>query len=176
MTLAFVCDIAAPASLLPARSPLSPARVLKRHWDGLLPVRPERIAALMKVTLVGRGGSGDSAYPYCGYLSMHAGRPRIEFNVNDSILRRRFTVAHELGHYALCHSDPPRDPPSNFGVAVPDANERAANQFAAELLMPAQAVVTMISLGLRCVDDLARTFMVSKVAMGYRLCDLSHRS
>lgn len=75
-----------------------------------------------------------------GYLFVRRG---------DVVTRRRFTAAHELGHYRL-HLAPelarrgPGDPGmveadvdvSEAGGASPAAMERQANRFAAELLMP----------------------------------------
>ncbi len=54
-------------------------------------------------------------------------------NENDPEARRRFTIAHELGHFFLEHegrrfAEPSSDNPPQ---------ERAANRFAAALLMPA---------------------------------------
>jgi Zn-dependent peptidase ImmA (M78 family) len=150
------------------------ALVLETYWDGQLPVKPERIAERMDITLKPRGGVGDSAYQYSGYFSITpSGLPVIEFNRMDSLTRRRFTLAHEIGHFALGHGTSPRDSATNFGTSVHEPKERQANQFAAELLMPEHAVRAMIERGYNSVDKLAELFLVSKAAMGYRLSNLS---
>ena len=69
-------------------------------------------------------------------------------NKAHSVERRRFTVAHELGHlllhqYATPHADGGqrvrfRDGASSLGT---DRDEVEANQFAAELLMPAALLI-----------------------------------
>lgn len=148
------------------------ARTLQRYWDGYLPVRPEQIAQSMNVQIVGRGGFHDEDYPYSGYFSIENGRPMIEYNVNDALVRRRFTVAHELGHYVLGHRNAPRDYPDSFGSRNGNLIEVHANQFAAELLMPADVVRDLALDGMN-LDQLAEAFAVSRVAMGHRLSNLS---
>lgn len=145
--------------------------VLDRLWDGNLPIRPEQIAYDMRVALVGRGGPGDMDYPYSGFFTYQGNQPVVEYNVNEPLVRRRFTVAHELGHYVLGHQDVPRD---SFDVSRSgNPIEVHANQFAAELLMPAHVVRTMALSGRTSIDELAQTFGVSRVAMEYRLANLS---
>jgi Zn-dependent peptidase ImmA (M78 family) len=145
--------------------------LLDQLWDGSLPIRPEQIAHQMRVALVGRGGSVDFNYPYSGFFTYQNGHPTIEYNVTDPLVRRRFTVAHELGHYILGHQHAPRDT-SDFSRSRSPI-EVQANQFAAELLMPAQVVRTMALSGRATVDQLAETFAVSRQAMEYRLANLS---
>ena len=78
--------------------------------------------------------------------------------------RRRFTIAHELGHYVLGHQ-------AAFSLDSPEAwtpwEEQAANAFAAELLMPKTALQSI-----RHQHDtrqLAQIFGVSPLAMQIRL-------
>lgn len=159
--------------------PLSPAaeakNVLERHWNGLLPVDPGAIAERMGVRVVPMG-SASSPWEYSGYFKQYDSSydgPVIQYNRGDALVRRRFTVAHELGHFALGHENPPRDDPGMFGASVPSSIERAANQFAAELLMPADAVSKIALSGrMRSVEAMADAFKVSKVAMNYRLTNL----
>jgi Zn-dependent peptidase ImmA (M78 family)/transcriptional regulator with XRE-family HTH domain len=95
--------------------------------------------------------------------------------------RRRFTLAHELGHYLLKHT-------ATFYVDFHDAgasaeqsphynwrNERAANEFAANLLMPADLVRKAYKRN-NSVVGLAQQFQVSKPAMGFRLSSLGLRT
>jgi Zn-dependent peptidase ImmA (M78 family) len=147
-------------------------RTLTQYWDGYLPVRPERLAQQMNVRLIGRGNYGDY-FPYSGYFSYEDNIPTIAYNVNDALVRRRFTVAHELGHFLLGHRDVPRDYPDSFGSRNFSPIEVQANQFAAELLMPADVVRDMALSGYSSLDQLADVFSVSKVAMGHRLSNLS---
>jgi Zn-dependent peptidase ImmA (M78 family) len=80
-----------------------------------------------------------------GRIEIKSGQGLIFINKQHSINRKRFTCAHELGHYVdyeengllsedFDHIDY-RNQISSLGTAV---NEVFANQFAANLLMPTQ--------------------------------------
>jgi Zn-dependent peptidase ImmA (M78 family) len=60
-------------------------------------------------------------------------------NGDHAAVRRRFTLAHEFGHCRLGHASVIDRPSDVFG-AQHDPAEVAANYFAAEFLMPGQAV------------------------------------
>ena len=99
--------------------------------------------------------------------------------------RQRFTIAHEVGHLLLhrdlianqVHID------KRFPVLMRDENsatgtqrmEMEANSFAAELLMPRFLLVPMLRRNGFDIDDerpleeLARKFRVSKLALDYRI-------
>jgi Zn-dependent peptidase ImmA (M78 family) len=145
--------------------------LLSRYWDRQLPIDPVKIATMAGISVYGRGGRGDMDYHYSGYYRIFNGMPSIEYNVSEPPVRQRFTVAHEIGHFALGHQDAPRDA-GNFQSSG-DPRERQANRFAAELLMPASLVTQYYQNGLvNSVDDLASNFGVSRDAMGYRLINL----
>lgn len=104
-----------------------------------------------------------------GWFRIVDGIPKIYFNAGEPPRRQRFTIAHELGHYALGHGERPRDNARDFSLAAPDGIEISANRFAAELLMPGPRVWAAVNGGKRRVEDLANYFDVSEVAMGLRL-------
>ena len=98
--------------------------------------------------------------------------------------RQRFTIAHEIGHFVLHRGGTYidkgtyarfRDLESGSGTK---REEREANQFAAELLMPRHLVETLLqSQHLDPGDDgslnrLAEEFEVSALAMSFRLANL----
>ena len=102
-------------------------------------------------------------------------------NQTDVPFRKRFSIAHELGHHFLhlLHDgdfvdteldlfrdieDPDRDTPSKRA-------EVQANQFAAALLMPEELIRTEWQ-QTKNVANLARRFNVSEEAMGIRLSRL----
>ena len=90
--------------------------------------------------------------------------------------RRRFSIAHELGHHLLhhydnFHIDPERTASDGHPPGYDWRDERAANDFAAQLLMPA-AWVTQRFKNARHVSGLATQFGVSQEAMRYRLVNL----
>lgn len=102
----------------------------------------------------------------------------IMINQNDPEARRRFTLAHELGHLLEGVSD------AYMSQAMPDGydKERFADVFASELLMPADFVERewsklSITHELPIVQyKLAQLFNVSNEAMGYRLNELNLQS
>jgi Zn-dependent peptidase ImmA (M78 family) len=108
----------------------------------------------------------------------------IGVNEAHAEVRRRFTIAHELGHAVLddqdgLHIDTAftyrlRDATSSMAI---DPAEMAANQFAAELLMPADEVRERVGAGIEITDDgamrdLAKHFGVSAQAMAFRIQNL----
>ena len=114
------------------------------------------------------------------------------FVVNGSHVevRRRFSVAHEIGHLELHEGRPiivdhlvrgrvnMRDERSSLATS---REEIEANGFAAALLMPADWIAADIegSLGVavgKTVESLARRYNVSTQAVEYRLVNLGYRS
>jgi transcriptional regulator with XRE-family HTH domain len=129
--------------------------------------------------LVGRCGvllhSGKLPDPVSGILIELAEGAVIAVNSRHVNTRQRFTIAHELGHHLLAHTD-------RFHVnlgdgAPPEYNyrlERAANEFAADLLMPRSLVAPAFEKN-QNTSVLADMFDVSDIAMGYRLVNLGLR-
>jgi Zn-dependent peptidase ImmA (M78 family) len=102
---------------------------------------------------------------YAGVADLLGDQARIGLKKSDSESRRRFTLAHELGHIVLHqHKVRFRDAQN-----TPFNQEEAqANRFAAELLMPAW-LVWPLPPPLRHPDSLARIFKVSAAAAEHRL-------
>lgn len=126
-----------------------------------------------------------------GLLFRDGSRITIGVNQNHSETRKRFTIAHEIGHLIL-HGDQPLHVDKVFAVKLRshvsseavDLEEIEANAFAAELLMPTEMVRQKI-LGLAEVLDyekdgailkMAKEFNVSQQAMTIRLINLGYIS
>lgn len=103
------------------------------------------------------------------------GRSVAVVNRNQSITRRRFSLAHELGHFVL-HKDqsvleesvsidapPTGDDPDGGSIA-----EREANFFAGELLVPLHFLKKAFAPGMTAAD-LARVFEVSEAVVSIAL-------
>jgi len=94
---------------------------------------------------------------------------------DESETRRRFTIAHEIGHHLL-HSDGATVLCRPVDVDQADeaarAKERQANRFAAELLMPEPLVRERAEHDGPDTAALADAFDVSPIAMAYRLVNL----
>ncbi|WP_420863582.1 ImmA/IrrE family metallo-endopeptidase [Algirhabdus cladophorae] len=110
----------------------------------------------------------------------------ITVNSNESSQRRRFTAAHELGHYLLhrdlldgkqhldrLFSQGGRDNP--YGPLSP-SHEVQANKFAADLLMPAGSLRAKYNADLDNVPEMAELCGVSVAAMKIRLKSLGIRA
>jgi Zn-dependent peptidase ImmA (M78 family) len=89
-------------------------------------------------------------------------------NPTHSQIRRRFTIAHEIGHYLLGHDI--RDVLEE-NLERPPNLEREANMFAGELLMPKEFLKKDIKAGISTVPDLAKKYNVSEQAMTIRLLE-----
>lgn len=94
---------------------------------------------------------------------------KIFIESTDYITRQVFSIAHELGHFLL-HNDgtlhiSKRDSIASYGI---DIKEIEANFFSANLLMPHNEVIRLISNNFN-IDSLACYFGVSAIAMENRL-------
>jgi len=97
--------------------------------------------------------------------------------------RRRFTIAHEVGHWEL-HRDEIEDvtvtrtadyEPAGARERSPEqVREREANRFAAELLMPEPRVHGAVGRDGADVPGLAAAFGVSALSMAWRLYNLGY--
>lgn len=127
-----------------------------------------------------------------GVLVIDRGNHKIGYNSTESLVRQRFTLAHEVGHFILHCND------KNEGLFVdhtkymfrkgsPNSKEyrleMQANQFAAALLMPEKLInreVAYLNAEYEFISDhdlierLAKTFKVSEISMTYRLNNLGY--
>jgi Zn-dependent peptidase ImmA (M78 family) len=155
-----------------------------------LPIDVEQVAKKLGITVRYEHYDEDLS----GVLVKEVDRVLIGVNSSHAVTRQRFTVAHECGHYVLQHTGEVfvdktirsqsqilrRDGKSSLGS---DAYEVAANQFAAELLMPATILEVQVTKRLQAkskisadelVSELASLFKVSSQAMEYRLTNLGY--
>lgn len=156
------------------------SEILKRFGITEPPVPAENIA---------RGLGAQITYePFEGEISGMLLRDQdtlvIGVNSRHAPTRQRFTVAHEIGHI-LIHEGRPvfidRFVRVNFRDGESSTEEREANAFAAELLMPHDLIISAADSVLlkrpeytpeKLVRVLARQFEVSLAAMQYRLINL----
>lgn len=147
--------------------------VLAAYWDrDLFPVDPVQIASRNGLKVLETSLPEDVS----GALIKEEGKdPVIVIEASDSTQRKRFSCAHELGHYfrRVSAGDVQneyeyvdfRDSKSKDGD---DAEEIFANQFAANLLMPEKEVKSLWR-GEKSALYAKRFFGVSESAMSYRL-------
>jgi Zn-dependent peptidase ImmA (M78 family) len=107
----------------------------------------------------------------------------IVVNANHHPNRRRFTLAHELGHHVLhaeylrnnVHVDKVILHRNSLSSDGTEEKEVTANNFAAELLMPASKLTSMDDVDINNdleVQMLAKQLKVSAAALTYRLINL----
>jgi len=149
---------------------------------------PVDVAALARRHGITIYAAGFQQPNVAGAIQNIAGRGILWVNQLDPPVRQRFTIAHELGHWFLGHLQKGQavtDSSAAFGQGlafrtVPAAaplppRERAANHFAAALLMPRPLLLEWVDRDPRYLTNLtplARTFDVSVQALRIRLDEL----
>jgi Zn-dependent peptidase ImmA (M78 family) len=149
-------------------------QIRRAYWnDEGFPVDPVAIAKELGVLVFNADIPGDVS----GLLRKHPGQAaEIYLDTDDPLVRRRFTCAHELGHY-VSHVGDDSDSMSFVDYRGPlaakgsDPDEVFANRFAANLLMPRQKVRELRGLGVSAVQ-MAKFFHVSLEAMNNRLASI----
>jgi len=87
--------------------------------------------------------------------------------------RQRFTIAHEIGHIVLNHSDIYPEYYSFITNSKLAYKERQANVFATELLMPVSKFKDLyFNKHITNVPDIAKYFQVSKQAAEIRITEI----
>lgn len=153
-------------------------RTLADAWGAQpLPVDPIEIARQFGIRVAEVRFERDIS----GALVKEPGRdPAILLNKRDAPNRKRFTCAHELGHYV--HRSKQLDKPdedysyvdmrNSLSAKGIDAEEIYANEFAACLLMPEDQVREYKQEGLQ-PQQMALRFGVSQDAMAFRMLNLN---
>lgn len=95
----------------------------------------------------------------------------IYINKNESLRRRIFTIAHEIGHITL-HQGRSQDYVDYRDGSNLSQKEREADEFAACLLMPAQAFRSQWEIKKGNIEEIADFFKVSIPAAGMRAFNL----
>lgn len=156
------------------------------------PIPVEEISAKYNLSIV----SYDFGPSVSGALLIQEGNSVIGINPYDPPLRKRFTVAHELGHFLMHKKENTSifiDKKNLLGLQIHFRNEesstgdrkkeREANAFAAALLMPSfilkKELTQIINTNPDFTDEdiikeLSNKFEVSTIAMSYRLANLGY--
>ena len=150
--------------------------ILNRHWDGVLPVDLHEIAEKLNVKVKYDAffeNFFSSEPEISGMFTYVDNVPTCTINSRHHQNRQRFTLAHELGHFALQHGEKTDNKNTLYRNGTTNPDEVEANAFAAELLMPKGVVRHLIvHEGIADISELARTFLVSEQAMEIRLKNL----
>ena len=98
-------------------------------------------------------------------------------NANNHTYRRRFTIAHEIGHFLLHRhliGDGIMEDALLRAEGLSNRVEAQANKLAADILMPWHLIKECQDAGEVSIEDLASRFEVSRDAMSIRLLGLSY--
>ena len=150
---------------------IDPLKVVAKHWDST-PVPIDAIIRDIGLPLSYEPMEDNIS----GYIERQNGSYRIVVNSNHAPTRRRFTAAHELGHY-IYHRDLLGEGVGDNrayrteGTDRPNVNirpihERQANSFAANVLMPRHRLNAVAG---ESTAALAARFGVSQATMKIRL-------
>jgi len=97
----------------------------------------------------------------------------IQVNKNHHPNRKRYTIAHELGHFCLHrHLKQEFEDRIFFRGGESSPEEWQANDFACAILMPEDTFRDAVRSGKRNIEDLAREFKVSTLALRIRAKNL----
>jgi Zn-dependent peptidase ImmA (M78 family) len=140
-------------------------------WPRDLPVDPFHLAGVLGIRVQTIKLPVDQS----GKIDFIADGPIISLNSLDSQNRRRFTCAHEIGHYVKRGPSDGQEGITDYRDTLAglgsDPREIYANQFAAALLMPAERVAEYSEKSLS-VSEMASLFGTSTQAMELRLRNL----
>lgn len=152
------------------------AEVLRRHGLYSIPVDPVVLANRLGIKVHNAKFSQEGV---SGVIAKRGDYVSLLVNEADAPARKRFTIAHELGHHFLHlvrdgafvdkEVDLFRGEPGEEDARKQE--EVQANQFAAALLMPEELVRTEFEAA-PDLTAIARLFNVSEAAMGFRLSQL----
>ncbi|MEK7070802.1 MAG: ImmA/IrrE family metallo-endopeptidase [Patescibacteria group bacterium] len=137
------------------------------------PIDVEKVAQRLGFTII----EADFPDNYSGEIFIEGNVKSIGINKNHNSSRKRFSIAHELGHYLNAHQ--------NFddgGEMLDDINfdftnpihrqEKEANMFAAELLMPKDFLIKDLNEFGLDINKLKEKYDVSEQSMWIRLTSL----
>ena len=110
----------------------------------------------------------------CAILVITEGRKAIGVNRSHARTRQRFSIAHELGHYFLGHTNTVNVSLKDQFLSNTQSNpfqERQANEFGARLLMPAKSIQEDFVAFSGSLSRLAELYEVSEQSMWIRLTE-----
>jgi len=169
-------NITVPASTNVSLYPKTPDEIIKKAKDLGIGIFPLDIYCVIKKIFSIKIYETDIGKDVSGFLEKIGNTWAIYVNRNESEYRKRFTLAHELGHYILHREIPNNSLAFRDQIFFRDENtspqEKEANKFAANLLMPQDDFLKAIKDGDNPILKLADKFKLSTAAVRYRAYQL----
>ena len=137
------------------------------------PVDIDRIAKLLDFKIV----SFDFPDSVSAVIRIEGSSKVIGVNKKHALVRQKFSIAHELGHYLSGHENFSHektmfvDPEKKY-LDPQYIQEQEADEFAAELLMPEDFLKNDVTVEKLKIADLAKKYNVSEQAMTIQLINL----
>jgi Zn-dependent peptidase ImmA (M78 family) len=152
-------------------------KVLKKFDIMQVPVDVEKIAIGLGINVAKVKFSKDEI---SGAIKMKgkSGSPVIAVNEDHCKERQRFTIAHEIGHFVLhsiesLHVDSTQEPvyfrDANAVSSTTNIKEVQANQFAAELLMPRDMVISDLQNDFKLKNNNEDVEIIARLAKKYNV-------
>lgn len=165
----------APSALM-AMDPLAPAVEVIGAFHHSAPVDVDGIAAALGIDVVLDPSLPDNISGKIERAGIFNEGYRITVNGRHGRNRQRFTIAHELAHYALHRSLIGDGIVDDALYRSPKGNviERQANSYAATILMPARLVRQHYQRGATEPEDMAKIFGVSSEMARIRMRELRY--
>ncbi len=145
-----------------------------RRYTSVAPVDVRNLAKALGMRVVETQLKDDIS----GAIERIDDRYRITVNMLHTEKRKRFTIAHEIGHFILHGSligegiydnAMYRSDQNRMNRNISDAHETEANKFAATILMPKRLISDLKDQGVTGATDLASKLDVSVDVMNIRL-------
>jgi Zn-dependent peptidase ImmA (M78 family) len=156
-------------------------QILKESSNNNIAQEPIDIRAVVEKIFKIKIVETDLGKSVSGFLEKVGSEWLIYVNILESETRKRFTIAHELGHFIYDRNKYIADAslePDQIFFRDDNTNpiERRANEFAAELLMPKNTFDDCVKNGCNTIAGLADKFKVSTSAIKYRAYKLGYLS
>ena len=135
-----------------------------KHWNQSIPVNLVQFARSVNIEILPAMG-----VQYV--VAIDYDSRTLHVNVDEPSIRKRFAVAHAIGHFALGHlkaGESHADHPASYDNRHARYVDRQANAFALELLMPDRNLLEAIEAG-SDEASLCKQFLVSSKALSARI-------
>lgn len=142
-------------------------KLLRDYWNKVLPVPIEDFCKQLQIKVISDPKMDPGGV--IGQFHYVDDHPVIRYYSEEEHLRKRYIVAHCLGHFALGHGEQV-EKVVNFSASTYQHKEMEANRFALALMIPKSFVDDLIEKKrITSIIELGKRFDVSPVAMQYRL-------